>query len=108
SGICAGIMGLAMAFVLNEKLSPFLKFSSNVVLTYEKRNELILFSAILSAVVLIVTFALTIYFTSRKAKKKGLPVWDSPAKRMIINLFIPLLCGGLFCLLLVYQHYDFL
>ncbi|HEY3250263.1 MAG TPA: hypothetical protein VGK25_04010 [Ignavibacteria bacterium] len=108
SGICAGVMGLVMAFLLNEKLGSYLKFGNDIILTPEKRSELILFSVILSLVVLALTFALTIFFTSRKAKKKGLPVWDSSAKRMMVNLFIPLICGGAFCLILVYHHYDFL
>lgn len=108
SGICAGIIGLLAAYLLNEKLGSYIKFSYDVVLTAEKRNELIIFSAVLSIVVLIITFALTIFFTSRKAKKKGFPAWDSSAKRMIVNLFIPLVSGGLFCLLLVYHHFDYL
>lgn len=41
------------------------------------------------------------YFTRRKAKKLGLPMWDDTAKRMIINLLIPLVTGGGFALVLL-------
>jgi len=54
------------------------------------------------------TFALAIYFTSRKAKKSGLPVWDGSAKRLVVSLFIPLVTGGLFCLILIYHYFDWL
>ena len=40
----------------------------------------------------------------RKAKRKGLPVWDSTAKRLLLNLLIPLATGGLFCLVLLYHR----
>jgi hypothetical protein len=41
------------------------------------------------------------YFTRRKAKKLGLPMWDDTAKRLIINLLIPLVTGGGFALVLL-------
>lgn len=41
------------------------------------------------------------YFTRRRAKQKGLPMWDDTAKRMIINLLIPLVTGGGFALVLL-------
>jgi len=41
--------------------------------------------------------------TQRLAKKHGLIIWDSSAKRMLINLLIPLVTGGFFCLIMV-QH----
>ena len=38
----------------------------------------------------------------------GLNVWDSAARRMVINLFIPLAAGGIFCLILLVHHLVFL
>ncbi|HJV21029.1 MAG TPA: hypothetical protein VJ552_14180 [Sediminibacterium sp.] len=38
----------------------------------------------------------------RKAKKMKLPVWDATAKRMLANLAIPLVAGGIYCLILLY------
>lgn len=42
-----------------------------------------------------------IYFTTRRAKKKGQKIWDSTTKRLLLNLSIPLITGGLFCLALL-------
>jgi uncharacterized membrane protein len=108
SGISAGVIGLIAAFILNNRLSGFADYTNPQTLTPDKRNELIIFSILFSAAVLVLTFILTIFFTARKAKKSGLPVWDSSAKRLVINLFIPLVTGGVFCLLLIYQKFDWL
>lgn len=37
-----------------------------------------------------------IYFTTRKARRRGLPIWDALTQRLLINLFIPLAAGGIF------------
>lgn len=44
-----------------------------------------------------------IYFTTRQAKRKGQRIWDKSAQRLIINLAIPLIAGGLFCLALMWH-----
>ena len=109
SGISAGIIGLVTTYILYLKIGPFLDQSAylSAMLSVEKRGSLIIYCLILFAIVLIVTFASTTFFTMRKAKKKGLSVWDSSAKRLVINLFIPLIIGGLFCILLTVQYYDY-
>lgn len=59
---------------------------------------------------LVLTLALSfgVFFTTRNARKKGLPYWDKSAKRMLTNLFIPLVTGGIFCLILLYHHLIYL
>jgi hypothetical protein len=54
-------------------------------------------------VVLILSVAVAILLSVRKTRKKGLKIWDNAAKRLLINLFIPLSAGGIFCLILVYH-----
>jgi len=41
--------------------------------------------------------------TIRASRKKGYSVWGPTAKRLLINLLIPLVTGGLFCLVLFYH-----
>jgi hypothetical protein len=53
--------------------------------------------------VLIASLAVGCFLTMRKAKQKGQPIWDATAKRLLINLLIPLLAGGAFCLILLYH-----
>jgi hypothetical protein len=51
--------------------------------------------------VLAIGFAL--FFTWQNSKKKNLKIWDASTKYFLINLFIPLVTGGLFCLALTYH-----
>lgn len=37
-------------------------------------------------------------FTWLKAKKQGMPIWGHTARRLMINVSIPLIAGGIFCL----------
>lgn len=38
-----------------------------------------------------------------KAKKKGLSIWDSTAKRFLVSMLIPLVAGGIFTLALIHR-----
>lgn len=97
SGICAGLLGISAFIISYIKLRTFPEHQP----APSGKSELITFFFILSAILLACVFAVTIYFTLRKAKRKGLPVWNNSARRLAINLFIPLLTGGLFCLILL-------
>ncbi len=59
-----------------------------------------------AAIVLILAIASGIFFTTRKAKKNGQKIWDAMARRMLINLAIPLIVGGIFCIVL-YKNGEF-
>jgi hypothetical protein len=108
-GISAGTIGIITTIILYNKIGPFMNFDKYFtgILPAEKRTDLIIFCSILFAAVLIITFSSAAFFTIRKAKKKGLKVWDASAKKLVLNLFIPLVIGGAFCKLLVYHYYDF-
>jgi hypothetical protein len=54
--------------------------------------------------VLLVSLVTGFILTRRKAKQQGLKIWDAAAKRLLINLLIPLLTGGFYCLVLLYHH----
>jgi hypothetical protein len=58
--------------------------------------------------VLVLALTFGILFTVRNSKKKGVPIWGTMAKLTIINLFLPLCIGGIFCLILLYHHLIFL
>ena len=98
SGIDAGIIALAGSYFAFRKLDEFvMQFNSNNYLGNDfqklKLNLIVLALAVLAA-------ALTsaFYFTWRRAKQNHLPIWDLTSRRMLINMLIPLLAGGLFIL----------
>ena len=108
AGISAGIIGILASLVMQYKVGPYADKNSTLFLSADKRSELIYFCIVLCIIVLVITFLAVIFFTSRKAKKKGLPVWNTSAKKLALNLFIPLAAGGLFCLILIHHYFDWL
>jgi len=112
SGISAGLFALAGAVVAYVYLGYDQRyfdinryFQERMVIAPGHSIGFLLADAL---VVLIMAIAAGLYFTSGKAKKRGLRVWDKTAKRLMINLFIPLVAGGLFCLILLYHGIFFL
>ena len=59
-----------------------------------------------AGLVLVLAIISGIFFTSRKAKKNGQTILGPMAVRMLINLAIPLITGGIFCLVL-FRHDEF-
>lgn len=101
SGVSAGIFALAGAVVAFYHLN-----GSNVqaeILQHSLSDEW-RFVLVDALAVLILALSSGIYFTTRRARKKGLKVWDRTAQRMLINLFVPLATGGIFAIILYYHH----
>lgn len=60
-------------------------------------------------IVLMVSLIGSFMLTKRKAGQQGQPFWDATAKRLLINMMIPLTTGGMFCLALLYHgHIEFI
>lgn len=55
-------------------------------------------------VILVVAVLCGYFFTASKSKKKGLKIWDATTRRLLVTFAVPLVTGGLFCLLLLYHH----
>ena len=103
SGVLAGTYALVGAY-----LAYSLLYQENDVFTYKVVNTDFSTTARLFAIaigVLILSILSGIWFTTRKARRENLPVWDQQAKRLLINLFIPLAAGGILCLILVNKGY---
>jgi len=106
SGVSAGVVALAGAFVAYFYLGqdePYFNIGSYTLISSEKLNHSVWFMLADAGVVLLLALLSGIYFTTRKARKEGLKVWDHTARRMVINLLIPLMTGGFFCLILLYH-----
>lgn len=54
--------------------------------------------------VLLLSLVAGSWLSIRKARKEGLNIWDKTAQRLFVNMMIPLASGGVFCLIMVYQH----
>ena len=99
SGVSAGIVALIGAlgtyrFLIGEQIYTNLKphYSYRV-----SETQLLI---LIGIALLILLFAIgsAAFFTFRNAKKRGQSVWGKPGRRMTINLAIPIVAGGIFCI----------
>lgn len=105
SGVFVGIIALIGAgvgywYLLTDPSKAYVESPFNLrgPLTYDT----IFFLIADAVIVLISAIVVSTYFTWRKAKKQGHKLFDRTAKRLAINMMIPLVTGGLFCLILIW------
>ncbi|WP_416864993.1 MAG: hypothetical protein ACMVP2_21120 [Imperialibacter sp.] len=101
SGIVAGFLGLIGAYVAYEMV-----YSGQDYLGYRQAllsNENISQLLIIAVALLLSAVGAGLFFTQRKASKNNQKLWDSQARRLLINLFIPLAAGGILCVILLFK-----
>ncbi|MEI6853226.1 MAG: hypothetical protein WCL06_10300 [Bacteroidota bacterium] len=111
SGIFAGCFGLlgAVAAFLFLNLGLFSNDYYHYISSSSSYNMPALLFFIADALtVLLLALLVGTYFTSRNARKKGQPIWDITVKKLLLNLLIPLITGGLFCFVLLFHHLVYL
>ena len=101
---CCAIVGAAFAyfFLLDAGSIRYDEYMRSLGKASTFSIRLSLF--VTAIVVLIVAFSGAIYFSFRKAKKNHLQFWSKTTKQLLIHLFIPLVAGGLFSLILIFQN----
>lgn len=109
SGVFAGLFALLGVWILCWRYSIDL-FSTGyfqVAITEDGalNQEFLLFTFAVAIGVLMASVLAGVVLTTRNAKEKGQSIWDPTAKRLLINLMIPLISGGLFCLVLMYHRF---
>jgi len=103
SGVCAGVFALVGAALVYIKAENQLDY----VAYYMQRSngvEFRIFLFIDALAVLAASLLGGYFFTARKARRDGLPMYDATAKRLLFGLGVPLVTGGLFCLILLYYN----
>ncbi len=101
SGVFSGVFALIGAYLAYIKLGSY-DFNYR---TIGDRDivELTIYFFEIAGTVLISSLLVGTLLTIRNSKRKGISVWDKSAKRLLINLAIPLVAGGLFCFVLLYH-----
>ena len=109
SGISAGVIAILGALAVS-----FYHGSSIFSSAWERTTEsgavlnqsTMLFYLGNAAVVLILAVSFSVFFTIRKARKNNIPVWDAVTKRVLVSLLVPLVTGGIFCIILLFHWYT--
>jgi len=102
SGVMAGFYALIAAFIAFRIAYTFETIEYQDVLIRNvrgKKFELVLI-ALSTLALATVTGAI---LTKKKARKHDMPSWDNNAKKLVINLLIPLLAGGVI-VVIFYQY----
>jgi len=106
SGVLAGVYALigaiAAYFIAQYPISPlgFRVDSVNAGTTLYK----LIFIAL---VVLVASISTGLWLSGRKAKKSGAALWSQTSQKLVVNLSIPLVTGGIFILIMLYTgHYG--
>lgn len=103
SGISTGIMAL-----IGSILAYFIIFKHQNILDYnpvEISNKDLFYLLLIAFCTLLCSIVCAIYFTNRKTKKANRKIWDSSSKRLLTNLSIPLITGGVLCLMLLFKGF---
>lgn len=103
SGIAAGIFALIGAFA-----AYIVVYAQQGQLDYGPRvvsSEIITKLMLIGGVTLLCAMGAGILFTKRATEKKQQKLWDHQTQRLLVNLAIPLLTGGVVCLLLLFQGF---
>lgn len=115
SGVFAGVVALAGAWIAQHHVAEANRFSSYAGpraddLTYGivrggsiALDELTLILLLDAVAVLGLALLGAFWFTWRRSKRMGQGLWDSSARRLTWNLLIPLATGGITCLALMYH-----
>ena len=103
SGVMAGLYALAgAAYAYTVLLNDRETYLNGGYYNY-KQTEISLFLTALAVLVLSVSTG--IWLTVRKARRKGLTVWNPVSKNLLVSGGIPLATGGIFVLILLDHHH---
>ncbi len=103
SGVSTGITAIIGAFVAH-----LLIFRNGEYLVYNSvdlSSKSLTYILVIAIGTLFISVGNAIFFTNIKTRKQNLNVWDNQTKRLLINLFIPLITGGLLSLMLLFKGF---
>ncbi len=108
SGVFAGFFamvgaGAFYAYINNKLNYGYQDFARSVPV--DMSIDFITFCILDASAIVFLSVTFAIFFTTRNAKSKGQTIWDASARRLLINLAIPLVAGGIYCLVLLKYHW---
>ncbi len=96
SGVMAGLYALVGAYFIFEIFDN----QEALILGIPSREQI--WNLLLTGIiVLVLAIATAVILSIHKARKRGEKVWNPAAKRMLVNMAVPLLTGGILALILL-------
>lgn len=102
SGVLAGIYALIGAAIAHRLVYTSETVIYTQLVVRDVRGNLVEL-IIIALSILILAIGTGIYLTKRKASKDGVKTWDKTTKRLLVNLFIPLVAGGVLVVIFYQQ-----
>ncbi|WP_139925900.1 hypothetical protein [Hymenobacter sp. DG01] len=106
SGVGAGVVALLGTGLGNwylRQIYPSGGYTNLVSSTPAEREQLLPYLLLLALGIIGAALAVAAFFTVRRARRAGQPLWSALGRRLALSLLIPLAAGGLFCLALFWQ-----
>ena len=103
SGVSTGLIALAGAFIAY--LTIFKDQDYLLLNAVKLKDESLMNLLLIATGTLVLSIVSAVFFTNRKTKKQNQNVWDVQTKRLLLNLLIPLIAGGLLCLMLLLKGF---
>jgi len=102
AGIIAIISGVCTWWYLGNGTFESPIRVTNYFLSLSITSEPFIAVTTIAIITLVLAVATAFFFTIRNSRKKDIKIWDASTKYFLINLLIPLVTGGFFCLILTY------
>lgn len=97
AGIMAGIYALLGAFLAYR----YLNFNPDEIRYNAEAGSNITEVIGLALIIFLLAISTAIYFSNKRAKRKGERIWNATAKRLLMNMAVPLAAGGLLILIFI-------
>lgn len=96
AGIMAGIYALAGAYIAGQVFG----FNPDDV-TGGNSSSVLMQVVLLAAIVLVLALGTAIYFSYKRAGKRGETLWNPTSKQLLMSMAVPLLAGAALILILI-------
>lgn len=103
SGILAGVYALAGAAYAYQQI--YQGDFSRTITFYMQHPSVVYQLTAVAMLVLVLSLFTGFYLSWRKAKRSGETLWNNATQKLIVNLLIPLVAGGLFTVILLSRGY---
>ncbi|AWI26266.1 hypothetical protein [Flavobacterium pallidum] len=106
SGVVIGIYALAAAFFANLLMQQRSDYSLYEMSGIPGPSETLLELIGMGVVLLFLAVGTAIFLSHRKSRKINEPLWNATARRLVINMCIPLFTGGILIFILISKGFP--